>query len=192
MLPVLRCVALGVIAVVIAVASSGADHEGASCFSPMSSQLPNEHSNAENGKTTRTRVRTKTVIHFGFDILNMTTNHQFEGQQNSFHVTYEYSGELKGGGFDPKGHAVSAESFPYFQTVRDDITRYVQEYPDKGDFYELFGKAICEHVMERYPQIREITLKMDIPSYGGVAIDRTETVVVTRQSEVSKKTVSLH
>jgi len=119
-------------------------------------------------------------VRFRFDILNLVTNHQFEGQTNSFHVSYKYSGLLAGGGFDPKGHKVAKDAFPYFQTVRDDIISYIQSYPDKEDFYELFGTNICKHVLRKYPQIIEIGISIDIPAFAGVAIDRGETVMATR------------
>src|SRR5262249_5535734 len=60
-------------------------------------------------------------IAFRFDILDLVTGHQFEGQKNSFHVEYEYAAVLKGATFDPKGHAVPATTYPYFQSVRDTI-----------------------------------------------------------------------
>jgi hypothetical protein len=154
--------------------------------SPQPSLSANAQPTAGDTQRTRIRVHAKTVVRFGFDIPNLTTNHQFEGQQNTFHVMYEYAGVLKGGGFDPKGRSVSAETFPYFQTIRDDIIQYIHDYPDKNNFYELFGIDICDHVIERYPQIREVTLKIDTPAYQGVAVDRTETVVVTRQAKAPK------
>src|SRR5262245_9968038 len=78
-------------------------------------------------------------IGFRFDILDVVTDHQFKGQKNSFHVEYEYAGLLQGAGFDPKGHAVPATTYPYFQSVRDTIMGYIARYPEKEDFYELFG-----------------------------------------------------
>jgi hypothetical protein len=78
-------------------------------------------------------------IEFRFDILDLLTDHQFKGQKNSFHVEYEYTGILEGAGFDPKGHAVPASTYPYFQTVRETILDSIANYADKNDFYEVFG-----------------------------------------------------
>jgi len=119
-------------------------------------------------------------IAFRFDILDMVTNHQFAGQKNSFHVEYQYGGMLKGGEFDPAGHAASAKTFPYFQSVRNAILAYVARYPDKDDFFEVFGVNICRHVLREFPQIQKITLRIDIPAYGGVDLDRGETITVER------------
>jgi hypothetical protein len=120
-------------------------------------------------------------IAFRFDILDLVTDHQFKGQKNSFHVEYEYAGVLKGGEFDPKGHAVPATTYPYFQSVRDTILDYVAKYPDKEDFYEVFGMNICRRVMRDFPQIQKITLRIDTPAYGPVNVDRGETIVVERK-----------
>ena len=124
----------------------------------------------------------KETISFRFDIAGLKTNHQFEGQLNTFHVEYEYSGSLKGGGYDPKGHSVSADSFPYFQSVRNDIIKFATEYSDKSDFYEIFGMKICEFVMHKYPQIRKITLSIDVPAFKDVEVNRGETITIVRQA----------
>src|SRR5262245_15806041 len=119
-------------------------------------------------------------IAFRFDILDLVTDHQFRGQKNSFHVEYDYAGVLKGAEFDPRGHAVPATTYPYFQSVRDRILDYVANYPDKDDFYEVFGMNICRRVMREFPQIQKITLRIDTPAYGPVNVDRGETIVVER------------
>src|SRR5262249_46885931 len=110
------------------------------------------------------------------------TDHQFKGQKNSFHVEYEYAGLLQGAGFDPKGHAVPATTYPYFQSVRDTIMGYIARYPEKEDFYELFGMNICRLVMREFPQIEKISLRIDTPAYGPGNGDRGETIVVERKS----------
>ncbi len=122
------------------------------------------------------------TISFRFEIAGLKTNHQFEGQLNTFHVEYEYSGSLRGGGYDPKGHAVSADSYPYFQSVRNDIIKFIAEYPDKSDFYEIFGTNICKFVLQKYPQIRKITLTIDIPAFREIDVDRAETITLVRHS----------
>ena len=109
------------------------------------------------------------------------TNHQFSRQKNSFHVEYEYAGALKGAAFDPSGHAVPATTYPYFQSVRDTILDFIASYPDKDDFYEVFGMNICRGVLREFPQMQKITLRIDTPAYGPVNVDRGETVVVERK-----------
>jgi len=124
-------------------------------------------------------VREKIV--FRFDIANLVTNHQLEGQRNTFHVEYEYAGQLKGAGYDLQGHAVAADTYPYFQAVRQDMIRYINEYADKKDFYELFGTDICRFVLEKYPQIRRIRLTIDIPAYKEIDVDRSEEIEMERE-----------
>src|SRR5262245_47282974 len=134
--------------------------------------------NAAAGETDDLAAR----ISFRFDILDLVTNHQFKGQKNSLHVEYEYAGVLMGAGFDPKGHVVPATTYPYFQSVRDAILEYIAKYPDKDDFYEVFGMNICRRVMREFPQIQKITLKIDTPAFGPVNVDRGETIVVERKA----------
>jgi hypothetical protein len=57
--------------------------------SSLASHSTNAPRNEEAGQKHERRVRANTVVRFGFDILNLETDHQFEGQQNSFHVMYE-------------------------------------------------------------------------------------------------------
>lgn len=126
------------------------------------------------------------TISFRFDIPKLVTNHQFEGQMNSFHVEYEYASGLAGPGFGAKGHDVPANIYPYFESVRDDIVKFAREYPDKWDFYEIFGVKICRFILGKYPQIRKITLTIDVPAYGEVDMDRSETVMVVRGKSLPK------
>jgi len=125
-------------------------------------------------------------IAFRFDILDLATDHQFKGQKNSFHVEYEYAGKLEGAGFDPKGHAVPATTYPYFQSVRDAILDAIAKYPDKNDFYEVFGLYICRLVLREYPQIQKITLRIEPPASGPVNVERGETITVERASAKSQ------
>src|SRR5262245_43901476 len=109
-------------------------------------------------------------IAFSFEIRNLRTDHQFDGQTNTFLVTYEYGGILKGAAFDPKGNTVNADTYPYFQEVRDRIISFVAAYPDKKDFYEVFGLNIARHILTFYPQIRKIEITIEIPAHGGVQL----------------------
>lgn len=122
----------------------------------------------------------ETTIRFSFEILDMVTNHLFDGQTNSFFVTYEYAAPLRGGNFDPAGHSVLNDTFPYFQTVRDDIMDYVRRYSRPSDFYEVFASNIARYVMERYAQFRWVDLTIRAPAFAGVAFDRTVNVRVAR------------
>lgn len=46
------------------------------------------------------------------------------------------------------------------------ILRYIKEYPDKRDFYELFGTNIRHFVLQKYAQIRRIRLTIDTAVSG--------------------------
>ena len=113
------------------------------------------------------------TVGFGFDIKDLQTNHQFPGQKNTFHVSYIYRRVMAGGDFDPQGHPVSADVYPYFQQVRDGMISYAMTYKPIDDFYELYGYNIASHVLKSYPQIKQITLDIDVPAWGGVKFDRT-------------------
>ena len=127
------------------------------------------------------------TITFRFEIRDLLTNHQFEGHRNTFHVEYEYVGGLAGAGYDVKGRKVSAATFPYFQLVRDDIVKFATEYADRSDFYEIYGTNVGRFVMSRYPQIRRLTLTIDVPRSKEVAVDRSETIVLTRQGGAANR-----
>jgi len=155
---------------------------GSVCEAQVSKTGREAVSAAKSGARTGEADDLAVKIAFRFDILDVVTNHQFAGQKNSFHVEYEYAGVLKGAEFDPKGHAVPATTYPYFQSVRDAILDTIAKYPDKEDFYEVFGMNICRRVMREFPQIQKITLRIDTPAYGPVNVDRGETIVVERKS----------
>ena len=119
-------------------------------------------------------------VGFGFVIVDLQTDHQFPGQRSTFHVSYVYRDGLQGAGFDPTGHAVPADTYPYFQDIRDGMVAYVRDYPDKGDFYEVFLGNLARDVMTRYPQLTALDIRIDVPAFGGVPTARTGTVHMTR------------
>lgn len=120
-----------------------------------------------------------TTIQFSFQLNDLQTNHQFQGQTNSFDVTYEYVGVLKGA---PAGvvNPVAADTFPYFETIRDDMKAFILSYGDKDNFYELMGSDIGRHLLERYSQLKWIEIVIHIPAFGPVHAERTAKVRVTR------------
>ncbi len=121
----------------------------------------------------------RTTIQFSFQLNDLLTNHQFQGQTNSFDVTYEYFGVLKGA---PAGvvNPVAADTFPYFETVRNDMRDYILSYKDGEDFYELMGSNVGRHLLERYPQMRWIEIVIHIPAFGPVHAERAARVRVAR------------
>jgi hypothetical protein len=123
----------------------------------------------------------RTTIQFNFQINDLLTNHQFAGQTNSFDVTYEYVGTLKGA---PAGvvNPVAHDTFPYFESVRDDMKNYILSYPDQENFYELMGSDIGRYLLGRYPQMRWIEVVIQIPAFGPVGFVRTAKVRVERAS----------
>jgi hypothetical protein len=121
------------------------------------------------------------TISFSFDIANMRTDHQFKGQRDTFHVTYDYAGVLAGPGLDTQGHAVPADTYPYFQEVRAKLIAFIQTYADKNDFYEIFGMKICQYLLAQYPQIRRVQLAIDVPPWGSVKLARREMVTLVRR-----------
>ena len=125
-----------------------------------------------------------TVLHaetgFGFDVADLETDHQFPGQRNTFHVSYQYRDGLHGAGFDPGGHEVAADTYPYFQDIRDRMIAFIRGYPDKTDFYEVFLGDVARDLMQRYPQLQWIDIRVDVPAFGGVPTARTGSVHMTR------------
>jgi hypothetical protein len=122
----------------------------------------------------------RSEVGFGFDIVDLQTDHQFPGQRSTFHVSYVYRDGLQGAGFDPAGHSVPADTYPYFQDIRDGMVAFIRTYPDKGDFYEVFLGNLARDVMTRYPQLTSLDIRIDVPAYGGVLTARTGTVHTTR------------
>ena len=121
-----------------------------------------------------------TKIRFSFELDDLQTDHQFPGQRNSFHVTYEYAGLLKG---EPAStfHTVSNDTFPFFETVRNDLRNYVVSYKDKGDFYEIFGANAAAYLLTRYPQLKWIEITIRVPAFGPVTSDRTAVIHTSRE-----------
>jgi hypothetical protein len=128
----------------------------------------------------KTSQQVETVLSFGFDITDLETNHQFAGQHNTFRVDYEYGAVLKGGSFDPKGHLVNPDAFPYFQVVRDDIASYVKDYKSKKDFYEVLLYNLGKYLMTKYPQLRKLDIRVEVPAHAAVQLDRRARIVLNR------------
>jgi hypothetical protein len=132
-------------------------------------------------KSPAAKPQLDTSISFAFDIPDLVTNHQSPGQINNFHIRYVYARILKNPGYDKVGHVVSAAEYPFFQTIREDIVKFVQAYRPRDDFYEVFAEKIGEHVMDNYPQLSRLDLTIDVPGSPELKIPRSVSVTMSRR-----------
>ena len=76
---------------------------------------------------------------------------------------------------------MAEDVYPYFQDIRNEMIGFIHDYRDRSDFYEVFTQDIARDVMDKFPQLISIDIRIDVPAYGGVPVARTGTVHLERQ-----------
>lgn len=125
---------------------------------------------------------TEPSIIFNFCISNLLTNHQYEGRHNTFHVTYKCNKKLQCPGFYPPGKKVDQECYPYVQTMRSDLVNYIDNYPNKAIFYEIFAADIAKYIVATYPQVEDVEVKIVIMADHTLDINREVTATYSRKN----------
>lgn len=128
------------------------------------------------------RKCTEPSIIFNFCIPNLLTNHQYEGRHNTFYITYKCAKKLQCPGFYPPGKKVDQKCYPYVQTMRSDLINYIHNYPDKTTFYEIFAADIAKYIVDNYPQVEEVEIKIVILADHTLDINREVIATYSRKN----------
>jgi hypothetical protein len=119
-------------------------------------------------------------LQFAFVCRDVRTNQHLAGQRNTIFCRYAYRGVLASSPVDLPGREVSSAAYPYYQTIRDDLLRFLVDYPDKTAFYENLVYQAAQALMDKYDQLRWIQISIVAEAHPLVAQERAATITLTR------------
>ena len=112
---------------------------------------------------------------FGFKIENYAWEHQGYAMLD-IAVNFRYIYLQK----------IEPETYVDFIPMVAEIERFLTEYPNEEDYWEIVNRQLAEFLLEQYPTISSIRIKMFVDKGSGTEyFDRWSIVSLTREGECS-------
>jgi hypothetical protein len=105
---------------------------------------------------------------FSFQIQNFKINHQ--GEVNNLNVKVRYSYET----------GISKSDYPDFLALVRDIEGFLNNYPNKTDYWEILNKNLTLKLMTKYPMLSRMTCEIQVSASKSVRYVRSS--IVTRSN----------
>jgi hypothetical protein len=109
------------------------------------------------------------VEQYGFQIKNYPLDYQGLKNVLDIDVTYQY---MKG---------ITKPQYPDVVAIKKDLEKYMQSYPDKMQYWEILNKDATKMLIDKYPSISSVTIKLQIYPNEPLNFPRTSTVTRTRR-----------
>jgi hypothetical protein len=74
--------------------------------------------------------------------------------------------------------------YPDFQAIAKDIEDFLNNYPNKADYWEILNKKLTLLVLKKYPMIENITSEIQVSQSEKVSYTRSS--IVTRSRSKGK------
>ena len=107
---------------------------------------------------------------FSFLIEDFKMNHQFEVNNLNIKVRLRYENDISDG------------KYPDFRTIAKDIEDFLNNYPNKVDYWEILNKKLTLLVLRKYPMIENITSEIQVSPSEKVSYLRSS-IVARSQSK---------
>lgn len=107
---------------------------------------------------------------FSFLIEDFKMNHQSEVNNLNIKIRLHYK------------NGISDGKYPDFRAITKDIEDFLDNYPNKTDYWESVNKKLTLSVLRKYPMTESITSKIQVSPSEKVAYSRSS-IVALRQSK---------
>lgn len=111
---------------------------------------------------------------FFFLIQDFKMNHQSEVNNLNIKVRVRYE------------NGISESRYPDFRAIAKDIEEFLNNYPNKTDYWEILNKKLTLMVLKKYPMLSSITSKIQVSPSQKVSYLRSS--IVTRSQSKSVRT----
>jgi hypothetical protein len=111
---------------------------------------------------------------FSFLIQDFKMNHQSQINNLNFKVRYRYE------------NGISESKYPDFRVILKDIEDFLNNYPNKTDYWEILNKKITLKVLKKYPMLSSLTIEIQVSPSETVPYLRSS-IVTARQSKAAGK-----
>jgi len=99
--------------------------------------------------------------------------HQGEANTLNIKVSYEYNA------------GIANNQYPDFIPIRNDVDKFLTNYPDETTFWEIVNKEVTAMLLEKYPALASVTCEIQVtPS---VKYQFTRGSIITRHRRQSHK-----
>ncbi len=111
---------------------------------------------------------------FSFLIEDFKINHQSELNNLNIKVRYRYE------------NGISESKYPDFRAILKDIEDFLNNYPNKIDYWEILNKKLTMMLLKKYPMLASITSEIQVSPSQTVPYLRSS--IVTRSWSKRAKT----
>jgi hypothetical protein len=112
---------------------------------------------------------------FSFLIQDFKMNHQSELNNLNIKVQYCYA------------NGISESDYPDFRVILKDIEDFLNNYPNKVDYWEILNKKLTLMLLKKYPMLESITSEIQVSSSQKVAYLRSSIVTRNQSKRVRTK-----
>lgn len=105
---------------------------------------------------------------FTFEVPTYAIQHQ-GGAILSIKVAYRLSPE-----------AIAQQNYPDFVPIRKDIDKFLVNYPNETDFWEIVNRRLVQFLLDKYPQMSSLSLEIDVMPTPKEPFRRSSIVKSTR------------
>jgi hypothetical protein len=109
---------------------------------------------------------------FSFLIEDFKMNHQSEVNNLNIKIHLQYE------------NGISESRYPDFRAIAKDIEDFLDNYPNKVDYWEILNKKLTLLVLKKYPMIENITSEIQVSPSEKVSYLRSS--IVTRSQSKRK------
>jgi len=112
---------------------------------------------------------------FSFLIQDLKMNHQSEVNNLNIKVRLRYE------------DGILESKYPDFRAIAKDIEDFLNNYPNKVDYWEILNKKLTLLVLKKYPMIENITTEIQVSPSEKVSYTRSSIVIRSRSKRKGTK-----
>ena len=108
---------------------------------------------------------------FGFEIPDYPIEHQVQALLN-IHVDYRFI----------TTRPLQKADYINYVPVAEEIDKYLKRYPNETDFWEILNKNLVDFVLDKYPSIGSLRIRVEVRPNVAAKYARHSTVLKTRSN----------
>jgi hypothetical protein len=101
-------------------------------------------------------------------------NHQSQTNNLNIKIRYRYE------------NGIAANNYPDFRAILNDIEYFLNNYPNKTDYWEILNKNLTQMTLKKYPMLSSIISEIQVSPTDVVPYLRTSIVSRNQPKRVKK------
>ena len=102
-------------------------------------------------------------------------NHQSQFNNLNIKIRYRYE------------NGISASQYPDFRAILKDIEDFLNNYPNKVDYWEILNKNLTLMVLKKYPMLSSIISEIQVSPSQTVPYLRSSIVIRNQAKKIKRK-----